>query len=358
MITDIAKVFIPTALAFFIGIFITALFTHFFYKYKLWKKTARKDDKNLPASEEISSAFKQIHNTEEEIRTPRPGGMIVWVSILITILVVFIISKLLPTDATLKLNFLSRNQTLLPFFALIVGALIGLIDDFLTIYIKEGIFRNGFPRSWIILIVSIVGIISGLWFYSKLGIDTIHIPFAGDWQLGFLIVPLFLLVFLGTFSSGVIDGIDGLAGGVLISIFAAFGTIAYFQNQIDLAAFSGAIIGAMLAFLWFNIPPARFYLGETGMMGLVFSLPIIVFLTDKVFIFIIIALPLVATSLSSFIQIISKKIRGPEKGKIFRVAPLHHHLEAIGWPRPKITMRYWVISVMSAVVGVILAMIS
>ena len=358
MISSIAKVFIPAASAFIIGILITPFFTHFFYKYKLWKKSARKEDAGLSKSDEISPAFKLIHNEAEEIKTPRPGGVIVWVSILITTLIVFIISKILPTSATLKLDFLSRGQTLLPFFALIAGSLIGLVDDLLSVFSKDGMFRNGFPRKWMIAIVSIVGIVSGLWFYNKLGIASIHIPFAGDVYLGVLIIPLFLLVFLGTFSSGVIDGIDGLAAGVLISIFAAFGTIAYFKDLIDLAAFCGAIVGALLAFLWFNIPPARFYLGETGMMGLVFALPIIVFFTDSVFVFLIIALPLVVTSLSSFIQIISKKMRGPIKGKVFLIAPLHHHFEALGWPRPKITMRYWVIAVMCAVVGVILAMIS
>ena len=358
MLLSISKVFIPAILAFLVGVFFTPVVTNFLYKKRLWKRIPRKDDAGMPKNEEMSLAFKQINNVEEEIRTPRPGGIVVWGTVLLTVLVVFLLSQFFPNPITSKLNFLSRGQSLLPFFALIAGSLIGLVDDMCNIFVKEGNFRNGFPNKFVVLIVSLVGIISGYWFFSKLGITEIHIPFLGEWSLGILIIPLFLIVFLGTFSSGVIDGIDGLASGVLISIFAALGTIAYFQDQIDLATFCATIVGALLVFLWFNIPPARFYLGETGMMGLVFTLPIIVFLTDTVLVFPIIAFPLVATALSSVIQIISKKIFGPIKGKVFRVAPLHHHFEAIGWSRAKITMRYWVISIICAVLGVVVVMIS
>jgi len=355
MPANLIKVFLPAIIAFLIGIFATPFFTYFFYKYKLWKKTSRKEDTDLPASEEISENYKKLHNAEEEVKTPRPGGIIFWFSVLATTLIIYLISKIFPHIITIKLDFLSRSQTWLPIFALFTGAFIGLADDLLTIYIKKGIFRNGFPRRLMVVIVSVVGLIAGLWFYNKLGVSSIHIPFNGDWDLSFWIVPLFILVFLGTFSSGVIDGIDGLAGGVMATTFAAFGAIAYFQNQLDLAAFCAAILGALLVFLWFNIPPARFYLGETGMMALVFSLPIVAFMTDQVLLLPVIGIMLVVTSLSSFIQIISKKYF---KKKVFRVAPFHHHLESLGWSRPKITMRYWIISVVFAILGVIIAFVS
>lgn len=357
MSLSLIKIFLPAALAFFIGIFITPLITHYLFKYKMWKRRPRTDD-TLDGLEEISAEYKRVQNAEEEMRTPRPGGVVVWMSVFLATAVVYLISKIIPTPETIKLDFLSRSQTWLPIFTLIAGSLIGLADDLLTIYVRRGIFANGFPRLWMIGIVSVVGLVSGLWFFLKLDVSAIHVPFDGMWELGWLIVPLFLLVFLGTFSSGVIDGIDGLAAGVMSTIFAAFGTIAYFQGQIDIAAFCGALIGALLAFLWFNIPPARFYLGETGMLGLVFTLPIIAFLTNQVLLLPVIAIMLVVTSLSSLIQIVSKKIRGPVKGKVFRVAPLHHHFEAIGWPRTKIVMRYWVISVIFAVIGILIALIS
>jgi phospho-N-acetylmuramoyl-pentapeptide-transferase len=179
-------------------------------------------------------------------------------------------------------------------------------------------------------------------------------PFYGDVYLGFGFVFLFLLAVLGVFSGGVIDGIDGLAAGVMISAFASYTLIAFSQTQYDLAAFGGTIIGGLLAFLWFNVPPARFYLGETGMLGLTIVLAMFAFLTKEVVVLLIIAFPLVATSLSSSIQMFSKKYFHK---KVFRIAPLHHHFQAIGWPSPKVTMRYWIVSVICGVVGVIIALL-
>jgi len=185
---------------------------------------------------------------------------------------------------------------------------------------------------------------------------SIHIPFAGEIYLGILIIPFFIIVALGTFSGGVIDGIDGLSGGVFASIFAAYSAIAYANNQMDLAAFSGVMTGATLAFLWFNIPPARFYMGETGIMGLTITLATLAFLTDSVLILPVVALLLVATSLSVILQMLSRKFRNGKR--LFRLAPLHHHFEAIGWSSHKVTMRFWVLSVVFAIIGVILAIIS
>jgi len=354
--TDVLKVVIPSVLTFFIAVSITPVITHYLYKYKMWKKRPRKDD-SVAGLEAISPEFKRIQNATDEVRTPRPGGVVVWLSVLLCIAVLYLLSKFFPTSFPIDLDFFSRNQTLLLIFTLMAGSLIGLVDDLLTINAKEGIFVNGFPRVWMVVIVLLVGLVSGLWFFLKLDVSMIHIPFGGDLELGWMIIPFFLLVFFGTFSSGVIDGIDGLAAGVMSTIFTAFGIIAFFQNQIDIAAFCVAITGALLAFLWFNIPPARFYLGETGMLGLVFTLPIIAFLTNQILVFPVIASLLVITALSSFIQITSKKIWGPQ-GKVFRVAPLHHHFEAIGWSKEKVVMRYWVVGVVSSIIGVIVAFTS
>ncbi len=159
-----------------------------------------------------------------------------------------------------------------------------------------------------------------------------------------------------TFSGGVIDGIDGLSGGVLASIFGAYSAIAYAHNQIDIAAFSEVLTGSTLAFLWFNIPPARFYMGETGIMGLTITLATLAFLTDTVLILPIVAFMLVLTSSSVVLQFISKKTRGGKK--LFILAPIHHHFEALGWSRYKVTMRFWILSVIFAIIGIILAVIS
>lgn len=356
MTLSLIKLFLPVVLTFVVGITITPFFTGIFYKHKMWKKVPRKVDGTCP-EDEMSEAFKKLETDKMETHTPRVGGVIIWISVIISTVLLFVIAYCFPTEITTKLNFVSRNQTLLPFLALLIGAIVGLVNDLMTVYIEKGTFVNGFPRRYMITMVTLVGLFFSLWFYFKLDVSQILIPFTGEFlNLGYWFIPFFILVFLATFSSGVIDGIDGLAGGVMAIIFAALSTIAFFQHQIDIAAFSLVISGAILAFLWFNIPPARFWMGETGMLGLSFALVVIVFLTKTVLILPIIGFPLVITSFSSFIQIISKKIRGPE-GKIFKIAPLHHHFEAIGWSREKITMRYWIISVIFAVVGVIVALL-
>lgn len=350
MLLNLVKIFVPTAVAFFLGLSITPVATHFFYKYKMWKKYSRSAD--TPSLE-----FQRIHNEADELRTPRVGGVIIWLSVFLTTSVFFLASLFFPSGTTLKMNFLSRNQTLIPFFTLLIGSLLGLGDDLMQIYGKGKFAHDDKSwRNWKIFLVAFFSFLIGIWFFYKLGITSLRIPFGREVHIGILIIPFFIIVALATFSGGVIDGIDGLSGGVFASIFAAYSAIAFANNQIDLAAFSGAVGGATLAFLWFNIPPARFYMGETGIMGLTITLAAIAFLTDSVLILPIVALPLVLTSLSVILQISSKKFFGGKK--LFKIAPIHHHFEAIGWPSSKVTMRFWILSVVFAIIGIILAVIS
>jgi len=350
MFLDLFKIFVPTTLAFFFGIFFTPFATHFFYKYKMWKKYSR--NKSATAYD-----FNKIHNEQEELKTPRVGGLIIWLSASFIIFLFYLGSFLFPGDQTIKMNFLSRNQTLIPFFTLLLGSLIGFVDDLIQIYGTGKFAKDHYSwRNWKICLITFLSLFIGMWFFYKLGMTSLHIPFGGDLYLGILIIPFFVLVALATFSGGVIDGIDGLSGGVFASIFASYSLIAFINNQIDLATFSAVLTGTVLAFLWFNIPPARFYMGETGIMGLTITLATIAFLTDTVFLLPIIAFPLVITTLSVIIQLLSKKFRNGKR--VFKVAPLHHHFEAIGWPSYKVTMRFWVLSVVFAILGIILFVIS
>lgn len=346
---DIIKVFSLSTFAFFIGFAFTPLLTHYLYKYKLWKKKAGKvapDGRETPI-------FNLLHK-EKEVGTPRMGGVVIWGSVLITALLFWFISIVWPNQLTLKMNFLSRNQTWLPLFTLVFGALVGLIDDLMQVSESKKGYVGGLSFSKRLVVVVMLGLIGAWWFYFKLGMTSIHIPFGGEWQIGWLIIPFFVLVMVALFSSGVIDGLDGLAGGVMATIFAAYTGIAFFQNQIDLAAFCAVITGATLAFLWFNIPPARFYMSETGILGLTTALTLVVFLTNSVIVLPILALPLFATSLSVAIQLISKKLRHGKK--VFKVAPIHHHFEALGWPAYKVVMRYWIISIIFAIIGMIIVL--
>lgn len=347
------KIFLPAVIAFTIGIFLTPLATHYFYKYKMWKKVSR--NKNIVNDDQ--NKFSQIHDVESEISTPRVGGMIIWISVVLTVAVILVADYILGNEITDKLSFISRNQTLLPFVALIVAAIIGLADDFLQIFGTGKWSRDPvFLRYLKISIILLLGLIIGLWFYVKLGITGFYIPWVGEINLGYLFIPFFMLVMLSLWSTSIIDGIDGLSGGVLATIFMAYTLIAYFNNQVDIATFCGVITGAILAFLWFNIPPARFYMGETGMIGLTVTLAVVAFMTNTVLLLPIIAFPLFITSLSAVIQIASVKLRHGKR--VFLIAPLHHHFEAQGWPKYKVTMRYWIISIITSVVGVIISIIS
>ncbi len=331
------------------GLCFTPLATHFFYKYKMWKK--------YPRNETVGAEFQKIHNQSEELKTPRVGGIIIWASVLFSTLIFYLFSILFPSPVALKINFLSKNQTLIPLLVLLFGSLLGLWDDLIQIYGRGKIARDDKTwRIWKALLVVFASGLIGLWFYSKLGTTSIYIPFDGEFYLGILIIPFFIMVALATFSGGVIDGLDGLAGGVLASTFAAYSVIAFTNNQIDIAAFSAVITGAILSFLWFNIPPARFYMGETGILGLTITLATVAFLTDSVLILPVVAMPLVISSLSVILQLLSKKLRNGKK--VFRVAPVHHHFEALGWPSYKVTMRFWILSVAFSIIGIILAVVS
>lgn len=348
--TNAIKIFLPAVVSFIVGILLTPVATHYFYKYKMWRKVSRNE--NVPAG-----SFQSIHDEGAELSTPRTGGMIIWVSVLITIFIFGFVDYMFSTELTTKLYFISRSQTLLPLFTLLVASLIGLADDFLQIFGKGFWTTDPLTLRYIkIGIIVSLGIIIGWWFFAKLGISELYVPWFGMVELGYVFIPFFILILLGVWSTSVIDGIDGLSGGVLSSVFGAYTLIALFHNQIDLAAFCAVITGGTLAFLWFNIPPARFYMGETGMIGLTMTLSVVAFLTNTVLLLPLIALPLCATSLSSIIQMLSRRFRNGKK--VFLFAPLHHHFEALGWPKYKVTMRYWIVSIMAAIAGVIISLIS
>jgi phospho-N-acetylmuramoyl-pentapeptide-transferase len=349
---NVVKIFFPWLISFFAGLAFSPFLTHYLYKYKMWKKHS---GKGVSLGGGGTPLFDELHK-ERDTNTPRMGGVVIWVSVLFTIFVFWFISQFFPSEFAKKIDFMSRGQTWLPLFTLIGGALVGLFDDFLVVSGKGKYIAGGLSLTIRILIVLWIGLIGATWFFFKLDMSSIFVPFWGEWELGLLFIPFFMLTMLFLFSSGVIDGIDGLSGGVLATIFTAYACIAFFQNQIDLAAFCAVVVGGILAFLWFNIPPARFYMTETGILGLTTSLTVVAFLTNQVLVLPIIAFPLFATVASNLIQVASKKFRNGKK--VFLIAPLHHHFEALGWPSYKVTMRYWIISIIFAILGMVVALMS
>jgi len=341
---DVIKIFTLGAGGFLVAFLLTPFLTHFLYKYKLWRKEVRQ--KAIDGGD--VKIFQKFHK-EGETRIPRFGGLLIWGTVLILILFFWILSQVTDIWWLDKLNFLSRGQTWLLLFTLVAASLLGLADDFLQVFGKGKYIGGGISLKKRLLLVALIGLVGALWFYFKLDWSTIHIPGNGDLEINGWYIPIFILVMMAVYSGGVIDGLDGLSGGAFASIFAAFAGISLFLGQVDIAAFCAVILGTLLAFLWFNIPPARFYMGETGMMGLCATLTVVAFLTDSVLVLPVIGFLLVIEAGSVILQLLSKKFRGK---KIFLSSPIHHHFEALGWPHYKVTMRFWVIGAIMAIAGI------
>ncbi len=335
----IIKILILTTLSFLAAFSLTPALTHFLYKYKLGKSI--RNNGSTPI-------FSSLHKHKQG--TPTMGGILIWLTVLIMALLFFYLHYFFPTSFIGNLNFLTRAETVLPLGALIATALVGLVDDLIDVKSKG---QGGIRVRHRLLIYSAIAIIGALWFYFKLDWDVFHIPFVGNFAIDWWYIPVFIFIIIATaFSVNEVDGLDGLAGGTLLAAFAAYGTIAFIQGKIELAALAGVIIGALLAFIWFNITPARFYLGDTGAMSLGVTLGIFAMLTNQALLLLIIGFVFLVESLSVILQLLSKKLRSGKK--IFQSSPLHHHFEALGWPEAKIVMRFWVIAGVTGVMGVII----
>ncbi len=349
MTSTLVSVLAPALITFFIGVLITPVITHFLYKHKVWKKEGGK--KAIGGHE--ATEFNRLKGGNET-RTPRMGGIVIWGSVLITLVGTYVLAAIFPGTIFASLDYLTRSQTLIPAGALFIGAALGFLNDVYDV--THG--GKGMRLTARLAIISVLAGSLGWWFYDKLGVTSVNIPYDGSIELGIFIIPFFIILTLILYASGVIDGIDGLSGGVFASVFAAYAGIAIVQDQVGLATFCATLVGGILAFLWFNIPPARFWMTETGSMALTLALAVVVFMTDSlgdgngVALMFIVALPLLATVASNVLQLVYRKTTGK---KLFRIAPLHHHFEAIGWSSEKVTMRYWIISIICAIVGVIIA---
>ena len=327
-VPDLEKMFWLALLAFLIAIVWTPLLTNFLYKNKIGKRI--RDSKNAPI-------FAKMH--EKKAGTPTMGGILIWV-----------------TAAVLTLIFnLERSSTWLPLFCLVAVGIVGAVDDLWNV---KGRGPNGGGLGFLqkFLLYTLIAAVGAWWFYFKLDWNSIHIPAVGDFIIGAWYIPLFIIVLVWmAFSSNETDGLDGLAGGIFALSYGAYAIIALVEGKSGLAAFCATIMGGLFAFLWFNIPPARFFMGDTGSMALGMTLGVIAFLTNSVVVLPIITLVFLIEGLSFIIQFTSKKLRNGKK--VFLSSPIHHHFEAIGWPEYKITMRFWIIGAVAAMTGMAIAII-
>ena len=338
----IIKIFFLATAAFILALVWTPILTHFLYSYRLGKGI--RDAKAAPI-------FARMH--QKKAGTPTMGGILIWGTVLFLILTFSALARIFDGIFD-QLNFLSRKETLLPLGALVASAIVGLIDDLFDVW-KMGKDGGGLRMRHRFIIYGLIAAVGAWWFFFKLEWTTLYVPFIGYMDIGWWYIPFFIFIIIATAHAvNLTDGLDGLAGGTLLAAFGAYGAISFAQGRYDLATFCGVIVGALLAFLWFNINPARFFMGDTGSMSLGVTLGIIAMLTNAALLLPIIGFIFVLETASVIIQQTSKKLF---KKKVFISSPLHHHLEALGWPEPKIVMRFWVIAAVTAIIGLILFLV-
>lgn len=312
----------------------TPIFTTLAFRYKWWRK-----QRTETVTGEKAKVFAKLHAEKHKRNIPTMAGSIV----LISVAVITLIANM------------DRAETWLPLASLALFGALGLVDDLSNILGFANRSGGLKARTQVLALIGL-SLVCAWWFYVKLGYDILHVPAVGDFSIGWLYVPLFIVVVFSTAKSvSITDGLDGLAGGLLSIAYGSYAIIAFFSGLYALAAFCATVVGAMLAYTWFNIYPARFFMGQIGSTALGATLGVIAMLTDSVFVLPIIGMIFVLEAGSSAIQIFSKKVLGK---KIFRSAPLHHHLEAIGWPETKVTMRLWIIGAIMGCLGLLIGLIA
>jgi phospho-N-acetylmuramoyl-pentapeptide-transferase len=332
------RILVLAMISFLVALAITPSIANLLYRFKAGKQI-RGDIKY----------FSELHQKKEG--TPTMGGIIIWGTTIGLALIIWLLAYFFD-GLWGYLNFIDRAQTYLPLAALFMAAVIGLIDDAFGV-LKIGPSGGGLTMRHRLIVYTFLAALGAYWFYYRLEWSELMIPFIGMVNIGWFYIPYFMFVIVASaFSANETDGLDGLAGGVLLFAFAALTVVAFVLGRYDLAAFSGVIIGALLAFLWFNIYPAKFFMGDTGSMSLGITMGVIAMLTNTSLFLPLFALILVIESLSVIIQVISFRFFGGKR--IFLITPLHHHFEALKWHETTITMRFWIISAVFVALGLAL----
>ncbi|HUA13643.1 MAG TPA: phospho-N-acetylmuramoyl-pentapeptide-transferase [Candidatus Sulfotelmatobacter sp.] len=320
---------------FALSMLITPVYTNVAYKHQWWKR-----QRTEAWAGGSAAVYKKLHAEKHKRNIPTMAGLIFVIAIALVTLI----------------DNLSRGQTWLPLAGLVGAGIIGLVDDAMNIRgSNKGV--AGMSAKLKFALYSLVVLIGGWWFYDKLGVHSIYVPWVGHWTLGLLVIPLFWLVVLATaISVNITDGLDGLAGGLLTSSFTAYAVIALIEHKFALAGFCLTVVGALLSYTWFNIFPARFFMGDVGAFALGTALGIIAWQTNTVYLLPILGAVYVVETGSVIINRTSRKLRHGKK--VFRSSPIHHHFEAIGWPETKVTMRFWILGQVASVLALIVFLLS
>ncbi len=326
--SELIRIMVLGFLGFLVAMALTPLYTTVAYKKEWWKK-----QRSEAWSGGVATVYNKLHAAKHRRNIPNMAGLIFIGSIALV---------------TLLLN-LNRGQTWLPLAGMLGAGAIGLADDIMNIRGTTKI--AGMSAKLKFGLYSLVALAGGWWFYEKLGVTTIYLPWVHAVHIGILVIALFWFVVVATANSvNITDGLDGLAGGLLASSFAAYAVIAGVEGKFALSAFCLTTVGALLSYTWFNIYPARFFMGDVGAFALGTALGIIAMQTDTIYVLPFIGFVYIMETGSVIINRTSKKLRHGKK--VFLSSPIHHHFEAIGWPETKVTMRFWILGQISAVIGI------
>ncbi len=360
MLVEATRIIVLTLIAFLASLLVTPFLVRFLESFAI-KKQVR--------SAGAAPVFFKFHEKKEG--TPTMGGLIIWGVTLIAAGFFLLLSNFVDGFWG-RLNFINRAETYLPLATLAIAGFLGFFDDLLGVY-RIGPKGGGLSIAQRLFLYFVIALVGAWWFYFKLGIDALTIPFVSSlvsggtcasdlvWaksciSLGLWYIPFFIFIIVASaFSANETDGLDGLLGGTSLFAFGALTVVAFSLGRYDLAAMSGVIIGSLLAFLWFNIYPARFFMGDTGSMALGITIGVMAMLTNTALLLPFFVPIFVLESLSVIAQLISKRYF---KRKLFASTPIHHHFEARGWHESTITMRFWIISAISASIGLVIFFLS
>ena len=258
---------------------------------------------------------------------------------------------------TLVFNTAGRLSMLLPIAVLLAAGILGGIDDAMNLVGGKKTGMTGrFKFAWLTLFAILAALVLHLPDPYGLGLHHMYIPFAGRIDIGFIYVPIAIFAIVGTANAvNFTDGLDGLAAGTAAVAFCAYGIIAYRQGQIGVVTYCFTMVGALLGFLWFNAPPAQVIMGDTGALAIGASLAVAAFMTGQWLLLPIVGLIFVVEMLSVILQVSYFKMTNGKR--IFRMTPIHHHFERLGWSETQITIRFWLVGMMAGLLGVALALL-
>lgn len=340
MNSHLIPIFSFSLATFLVWLFIIPYFIELLKKYKIGKQI--REEATIGKAVE----FLKLHKTKTW--TPTMGWAIILIIVLIMVIFSIILQKLWFTNNSL----FNQKETYLTLFTLITVWILWAIDDYLNVrWIGRTKWLSArFKMFWLF----VFSWAWAWWFYDKLGWGErlLDIPFTGGIEIGLYFIPLFMFIIIATANSvNITDGLDGLAAWLLLFAYWVYAYITYDQGLYLLSTLCVTIIGALVAFLWYNIKPARFYMWDVGSLALGANLWIMAMLTNTIGVLIIVWAIFIFETISVIIQLTSKKLRNGKK--VFKIAPFHHHLEAIWWSEETVVFKLWLVGIIMSAIWLI-----